>query len=212
ALLRPRSLFRTRLTKRSFGLPVRHQGELRLVESLDLAAYHDPVFAERRSPLAHPKGVRISRILSHHTLYIRRAHGSPLFYHTKHRVVSFNRARENSIQVPLHRSQSGTATAEKPIPHKVDQKFGQLASPASRRASISRKYGPIMTQVRRTPVAIGASRRRQNLKNIAAPYTLYATRRNCASDLVLSVNTRRAPLVVAFCGNPSLRDSDRELS
>ncbi|GAA55542.1 hypothetical protein CLF_108268 [Clonorchis sinensis] len=57
ALLRPRSLSRTSTGR----LPVRHQAEFRLVESLDPRVNYDPVLVEYRLPMAHPEGVRISR-------------------------------------------------------------------------------------------------------------------------------------------------------
>ncbi|KER29466.1 hypothetical protein T265_03932 [Opisthorchis viverrini] len=52
ALLRPRSLIRSRLAQNSGRLPVRHQDELRLVNNLDPTANHDPVLARCRLPMA----------------------------------------------------------------------------------------------------------------------------------------------------------------
>ncbi|GAA51155.1 hypothetical protein CLF_105655, partial [Clonorchis sinensis] len=49
--------------------------------------------------------------------------------------------RQNSIQIPFYRSQSGAATAEKLIPRKIGQKIGTLASPASSLDPIGRKSG-----------------------------------------------------------------------
>ncbi|GAA36539.2 programmed cell death 6-interacting protein [Clonorchis sinensis] len=50
--------------------------------------------------------------------------------------------RRNSTRIPLYRSHSGAATAEKPIPRKISQKFRTLTGPASSRDLIGRKSGP----------------------------------------------------------------------
>ncbi|KER33505.1 hypothetical protein T265_00620 [Opisthorchis viverrini] len=51
-------------------------------------------------------------------------------------------ARRNSTRIPFYRSQSGAATAEKPIPSKIGQKLGTLAGPTSGRDPIDRNSGP----------------------------------------------------------------------
>ncbi|KER25636.1 hypothetical protein T265_06927 [Opisthorchis viverrini] len=52
ALLRLRSLARSRLAQNSGRLPVRHQDEISLVNNLDQTANHDPVLAKCRLPMA----------------------------------------------------------------------------------------------------------------------------------------------------------------
>ncbi|KER25494.1 hypothetical protein T265_07063 [Opisthorchis viverrini] len=69
-LLRPRSISHARLVENSGLLPVRHQTEILLVESLDPTDNHDLVLAECRLPMPHPEGVRISRKLPPLTLYV----------------------------------------------------------------------------------------------------------------------------------------------
>ncbi|GAA47938.1 hypothetical protein CLF_100987 [Clonorchis sinensis] len=49
-------------------LPVRHQTEILLVESLDPTANHDPVLAECRLPVAHPEGAVLFRSSRQFTL------------------------------------------------------------------------------------------------------------------------------------------------
>ncbi|KER28535.1 hypothetical protein T265_13565, partial [Opisthorchis viverrini] len=57
-------------------------------------------------------------------------------------VLNTDAMLSNCTRIPLYRSQSGVATAEKPVPRKTGQTFGTLAGPSPSRDLIGRKSGP----------------------------------------------------------------------
>ncbi|KAG5452173.1 hypothetical protein CSKR_111494 [Clonorchis sinensis] len=131
-------------------------------------------------PLSYTGGFRRD---AHRVSHTRLVHGSEL-------VV----VRLNSTRIPFHRSQSGAASAERPIPHKIGRKFGSASSPdlIGRKTEPNRRSCP---SIGRMPVANVASRTCQNFRKLVAAYSMYMKRCKNVLDFVLGVNIPCAPLV-----------------